>query len=316
MKPYKFVPISRTVKREQLRHRDKLQKHLNHGKWMIRAKTVTPIMVLSGYLTYDQNNLAKGIILNNDGVPIIPGSSLKGTIRSTFEALTQSCITPPQFRLKEKLPENNQEKCTSKYVCPSCQVFGYVGKSVGRSLISFSDLVATTPKEQAVRTENVPSLYQPMRSDKAIWKYLDQDEIFQRKFYTHGIPQNHEGATHQVVRENVEFRGEISYENLTDEELAILLNAFGSGEIPFTHKIGYAKPAYFGSIQFSIEEIIPYQSPFFQAKNITVQSLKETSKNMQDPFFKQQKEKIAIILNYDKNRNNTWKKDSYGRKGC
>lgn len=327
LKPYRFVSISKEVEREKIRDRHVLDKDLNHGKWIIKLTTLTPIMVLSGHLTYYDNIFQRAMVLNSKGLPVIPGSSIKGIIRSTYEALTKSCIEPPIIKDKKKkdkkepinlskyLPQTNNRLCFDIDVCPACQLFGYVSKKhVAKSLISFSQFIATE-KENVIRTERVPKLYLPLPDEKALKWYLCDDDVLQRKFYTHGKPQKEDGIPTMVVSENVEFVGEMTYENVTDKELAILLTAFGQGDKPFAQRLGYAKPAFYGSVQFTIEEIIPYESPFFKAKEIKPEDLIKIAQNLDDPFFQSQKERLADILNYEANKHNEWLRNAYGKKG-
>lgn len=323
VKPYQFVPLNREVDgyRERVRDRSLLDKKLYHGKLILRGKTLTSLLVLSGQLTLQKGQVVKGLV-TNQGCPILPGSSLKGVVRSVYESVSYSCIKQPNIKhidSKKYLPQANQNPCSGRSVCTTCQVFGYVGDktNVAKSLVNFNDFKLEGEPEEWVSVEKIPDLYEPLREAKALVKYLDNDEFFQRKFYSHGIPQTHKGKQYQIIKAGATFTGGIYFQNLNDVELGRLAFSFGVGKLPFAIKVGYAKPAFFGSIQFELAQVQPYKIFGYQAKSLTKEDIYRLSGSFAqgDEFNQEQQEKIAKIFNYETNKGQTWQRDKNGNKG-
>jgi len=85
-------------------------------------------------------------------------------------------------------------------------------------------------------------------------------QFYGRKFYKHANKQETEDASEGNIFECLEpgetLEGTITYQGLKTEELAALVFALGMGWAPpIYHKLGYAKPAYFGSVLIKIEAI-------------------------------------------------------------
>lgn len=316
MKPYSFVQLSRQVKRTPLRPRNELDQSLHHGKWLIRGRTLTPLIVRSGKILLHDNRLVYGPMLQN-GHPVIPGSSLKGIVRSIYEAVSHSCIQKPagtKKELSQHLPAEKQNTCSlHDQVCPACQVFGFVGKNVAKSLVSFSDFYLQGKPTDWLQTQLIPQLYKP-RLEEAIHLYLDDEDRFQRKFYYHGIPQIGQGSPTLLLKPDAILEGEIHYQQLTDEELGRLAFSFGFGDPAFALKVGYAKPAYLGSIQFELTEIQTYQRLGFRSPEINQQDVVRFSRLFQEEM-RRQVEQLLDVMNFEKHQHRTWSINERGQKG-
>lgn len=125
------------------------------NRTIIRGKltTVDPIHIgASGKETLNPIDVDDSVLKDAQGNPLIPGSSIKGVVRSRFEAVMRSigedvcdvfaqkgendliCVTD-QFRKKiEKSQKTHQEKARELYEksCVVCQLFG--GKAVAGKL--------------------------------------------------------------------------------------------------------------------------------------------------------------------------------------
>lgn len=321
MKPYKFVPLNREVQRAGIRNRDRLDRHLYNGKIVVRAEVKRPLVIGSGRLTLHDNKMVLGMVLLR-GKPVIPGSTLKGAVRSIFESVTYSCVQAPSIKdfrdTRDHLPRGNQVPCKEQ-VCPACQVFGFVnGSQKGSSLIQFADMMLEGNKDDWIEVRNIPVLFTPLRNTKAIGKYLDNDELFQRKFFSHGQEQDHKGNPFTVVKEGAVFRGEIHFQNLTREEIGAVIFSLGIGlDRPYTLKMGYAKPAYYGSLKLSLEAVEPYQSFIFSGKEFSREELIHAANEYgeNDGFIREQKGRVQEVLNFEENQENTWATDEYGNMG-
>ncbi|MFN3929342.1 MAG: RAMP superfamily CRISPR-associated protein, partial [Thermoflexus sp.] len=59
-----------------------------------------------------------------DGQLIIPGTSIKGAVRSVVEAISNSCVK--LITSRERLPPSHQP-CDEDALCPACRLFGVTG---------------------------------------------------------------------------------------------------------------------------------------------------------------------------------------------
>lgn len=117
-----------------------------------------------------------------------------------------------------------------------------------------------------------------------------------RKYYLHNI-ESIEGKNsyekYEVVKKDCEFEGYLIFENLTEKELSILSLALGITE-NFSYKIGYGKPAYFGSISIKVESVKDRNIRYSNRKNILtidyLEKLANDYKNFSD-------EEISNIIN-------------------
>lgn len=317
MKPYAFVQLSQKVQRTALRPRNTLDPSLHHGKWIIRGRTLTPLIVRSGRILLHNDRLVHGPTLQN-GHPVLPGSSLKGVVRSIYEAVSHSCIDKPSGTKGDPLkhlPVEKRVACSNheEGLCPACQVFGCIGKNIAKSLVSFSDFFLQGAPSDWLQIQLIPPLYRP-RLDKALHFYLDDEDMFQRKFYFHGAPEVKRGSPMLVLKQGAILEGEIHYQQLTDEELGRLAFSFGFGDPAFALKVGYAKPAYLGSIQFELIHIQPYERLGFRSREIQPEDILKFSRLFQEEM-RVQIEQLLNVLDYEKNRNRAWTVNQQGQKG-
>lgn len=322
MKPYKFVTLSDKVERTEPRERNVLLEDHFHGKWLLKGKALTDIIIRSGELDIHEDNIVHDLMKRN-GQPFLPGSSVKGVVRSIHEAITYSCIDLPylfgeNYNRNQEYEAISSDNCKDDAICPTCQLFGYVNRgSIGKSLLAFSDFRLTTDVEESVTVKKIPNLFRPLREKSAMTIYQDERDRLQRKFYTHGTPQAGSGSPQLVIKKGAEFQGEITYFNLDGKDIGALAFSFGIAENPFPIKIGYGKPAYFGSIQFELENVIPYETFLFQSRKLTMEEVLEKAENYgtDDAFISGQKERLREIFDFEANKHNHWGVNQYGRKG-
>lgn len=210
------------------------------------------------------------------GTAIIPGSSLKGVIRSVAEAVEASCFTLFNERgyrgsgitggmfLRVDLPKGFQHCSDRNRLCPACRMFGslqrgmvHAGKvSIGDAtapkgsyeLMDFITLdVLSTPKPEAR-----PAAYTVEKGGKNV--------VLGRKFYRHrpdgvlqrtGQKKDHQNKTVQPVAPGTTFTFEVRYNDLREGELRLLLYALAL-EPDLYHKVGLGKPIGLGSAQIEI----------------------------------------------------------------
>jgi hypothetical protein len=246
-KPYDFVPLPPRVDRTEPAGHGWFSPSLFSGTITGELVAQSPVHVGSGgiELTGDSRLPLVKAHFRTAGKAGIPGSSLKGIVRSVVEAITCSCVRVTSRRSRELLPREFQPCELSKdrpQLCLACRLFGamdYQGQ------VRCADAVMSQGRLGTVLS---PSLYAP-RPDASLYR-----KAVGRKFYFHG----------ELARGNVplevcdvgsRFRFRADFVNLSEAELGVLLFALGQGEPRFNLKLGGAKPACCGSIQAILKSI-------------------------------------------------------------
>lgn len=179
----------------------------------------------------------------------IPGSTLKGCIRQVAESISHSCLSGGGVKDKEKGREKfyttrvNKKEDSGK--CIVCDMFGSMGV---KSKITVSQLVAE-------KGEPYVELFHSFKQPHITQSMLEDGQLIGYKFYHHGkVSALEKGKIpFEVMPIGSIFKGKIHYKNLTREQLQLLCFAMGfSGDIAL--KLGYGKPAYFGSVRLIAED--------------------------------------------------------------
>ena len=235
-------------------HRRHPEGHEDYGKDKVSGElkgeitALSPVHVASGMMELTGRRdfpLVKAHTSHN-GRPIIPGSSLKGAIRSIVEAISPSCVRITRLR-PYQLPTNTPACKSKKYLCVACRMFGamdYLGR------VRLSDAVLQQGYTPDIET--IPSLYSPRTREG---RYFDDNRnVKGRKFYQHGnLAQGNVPIEICPVNAKLDFT--LSFDNLTEGELGLLLIALGLGTTPKFHpKLGGAKPACCGTLEITITE--------------------------------------------------------------
>ena len=268
MNPYDFVPIDwdKSPIRKPASPHDRFSGVSGKIEGTITAET--PVFI------FDSPKRMRGaepFITNQQGQHIIPGSSLKGLFRSLVETVGNGCFLFFDRIYEDKdgnknidytteLPEDFK-KCETVDLCIACRMFGAMHSSDMLSLghVSFNDAVEVSICEhEAVYTI---ALMGPKPRHEAF--YLDPEQwIAGRKYYFHqprGIPpapQTETDYNEHITPVNIgsQFAFSLQFTNLETLELQTLLYTLAL-EQDMRHKIGYAKPAGFGSVRFDITKL-------------------------------------------------------------
>ncbi len=250
-KPYDFVSIAAPRKRKTVGHERILGEGYASGRLAYELRALTPLFVASGSYALGEDvehpdaPLVRGCYRVED-IPAIPGSSLKGVIRSIAEAVSPSCVTVTRLdrRLVPHQPARRDE-CKPGKACPGCSIFGRMGRM---SKVLFGDARLISGKTRLYR---LPALYAP-RAHRARAAYQTKDGKFKgRKFYFHGRPREDPGRPPvEVIVPGSVVRGTIDFENLSHAELGLLFFALGL-DGSFALKLGGGKPACLGSLQIN-----------------------------------------------------------------
>ncbi|MBE9077433.1 CRISPR-associated protein [Romeria aff. gracilis LEGE 07310] len=275
-KPYNFVSLSNNGKDiGKVAGHDKFDKKSVNGKLFLTLNVQTSTFVSTGLTVlssdisdknFDEVSLIKTSIQKGNKL-VIPGSSLKGTIRSAYEAVTRSCLCKTKA-YRDQTPRNYSEckiKDNKKSVCPACQVFGAMG---WQGLISFSDAVG---HEDSNAIKFIPMLYQP---DPECENYYQQNgNIKGRKFYYHAKEVTRtggKGVEAQVAAKKYVLKATLQFRNISQAQLGTLLIVLGQDSKLFAQnpdfhdqnpkpcialKVGGGKPIGLGSMTAEVEAL-------------------------------------------------------------
>lgn len=252
-KPYELVSLPDVApQRAEPAGQKQFRSDRISGKIPLRLTVKTTAFVASGVVAMgsDISNQTRNIpliktsVLRNQGL-LIPGSSLKGVVRSIYEAITTSCLCKTTVD-RTKIPDGYGECRNKNNLCPACQVFGAMG---WQGLIRFPDAV-TTERKSSVGF--IPSLYAP-RPKRAAY-YLRNGKVAGRKFYYHTIKAvdkgSQKGIPVQQAGSEFIFTTQLHFMNLTLAELGTLLIVLGQDKPNNTIalKVGGGKPIGMGTM--------------------------------------------------------------------
>ncbi|MBW4687561.1 MAG: CRISPR-associated protein [Komarekiella atlantica HA4396-MV6] len=265
-KPYEFVSFSKD--KPNLQHPAGHHQYLSdrmHGTLYLTLKVQTSLHVSTGVVVMGSdigNNripLIKTMVQGVDQKLSIQGSSLKGCIRSVYEAITNSTLAVITSKYKrdnkypsERLPCNNKEK-----LCPASRVFGALN---WQGLLDFNDAKC---ENMGFSTGFMPSLYRPRPDESSA--YFNQGRVAGRKFYYHTIRaidkgQNYGIPVQQAGREYI-FKTKLNFNNLLPEELGTLLIVLGQdSKYPIALKVGGGKPIGMGTMTVIVDKIARSQN--------------------------------------------------------
>jgi CRISPR/Cas system CSM-associated protein Csm3 (group 7 of RAMP superfamily) len=217
----------------------------------------SPVHVASGLLEQKQDRkypLVKAHF-RSGGHPTIPGTSLKGCIRSIVEAITCSSVQIARKRIdvpRDLQPESvtkPDKRIEKNKLDPAQRIFGAMGY---QGLVCFRDAVLQRGDMITVPT---PPLYRPR--PEAIGTYFENRRPRGRKFYMHGSLAEGNLPLEACDAGSI-FSFHMDFENLSREELGVVLIALGlsEGDEPsFCPKLGGGKPACLGTIALLREEL-------------------------------------------------------------
>ena len=215
---------------------------------------------------------------------MIPGSSLKGVLRSLFEAVTPSCLSMLNRQYKGRdgflsrpadyaplKQSRDLERCSRMdNLCPACAVFGAMDRRNawrGRVNIGDAQLVDEKPRFQTGRA--MPKQLQPrpkQRSNSQQYAdYYPDNAMAGRKFYKRPsgagkteTPLQHGGqraTLSQPLLSGHRFRFDVHFNNLSEAELGALLRVLLLPE-GLVHGVGAAKNHGWGSCRIEAESLL------------------------------------------------------------
>lgn len=241
-KPYDFVPLSEgRIEREPVNgHHLYREQHLT-GYITATMIARSPIHVGSGLLELSDDKrypVVKGLF-RSQNKPVIPGSSLKGCIRSIVEAITASAVQVTRAR---DLPRQYMPPIAIDDLDIAQQIFGTLDY---QGLVRFHDAVLEDGK-----VEIVPSVQLFRPRSESHNTYFHGSIPKGRKFYMHGkLAEGNLPLEACAVDSRFSLR--IDFENISRVQLGVFLVGLGMAEPRFCPKLGGAKPACLGTVEFA-----------------------------------------------------------------
>jgi CRISPR/Cas system CSM-associated protein Csm3 (group 7 of RAMP superfamily) len=296
-KPYGFVSVTRErVPRQRPAGHDDFEADLVSGTIVGVITALTPVHVASGQIELTgkpEPPLVKAHVRVGDR-PVIPGSSLKGSIRSIVEAISASCIRITRAR-RDQQPKEAVACQKLDQLCVACRMFGALGY---QGQVRFSDAVLRGNRTEIIQ---VPPLYTPRPQARL---YYEGGQIKGRKFYRHGkLAQGN--VPIEVCPAGSRFDFSVQFDNLTPAELGLLLIALGQGESRLHPKLGGGKPACCGTVEIAVTElkVVDMTTAYFQydadMKDADVNTYLEAAKELVLP---DQLRELAELLRYPSER--------------
>lgn len=240
-KPYRFVPIASLAPED----REMPPGHDRYtglsGRLEATLAVVTPLHVGSGALEARDSRdypLVRGMTRSNDRI-VVPASTLKGMVRSVVEAITPSCVRITRAR-RNTLPDRASECRKKENLCLACRIFGALGYEGN---VRFGDAVLRDGQRPAIA--RMPALYAPRSRERA---YYRGGQVTGRKFYKHGQTVTDGVTPVEICRPDAQLDFTLTFDNLSQTEMGVLLTGLGLGRPRFALKVGAGKPACYGSV--------------------------------------------------------------------
>jgi len=260
-KPYEFVSFPPGSP-----HREKPEGHQHFAEGQLSGTLILtltvrrPVQVASGFLDVVRTKGGEEVVARDTtirkSVHILPGSSLKGTVRSLVEALSSSCIRVTSWRSRSALPRQLNACSRAGDLCPACRLFGMSGRARENyaGQVHCEDALMVDGRVVIVRT---PLLWTPVRSRRGLpRRYLEGQEAKGRKLYYHGTLARGPD-TRLVAGTGSTFETRFHFENLSGAELGLLLAALGlHPDRPFLLKVGAGKPVGMGSVDVQLKKVV------------------------------------------------------------
>ena len=219
---------------------------------------------------------------------IIPGSSIRGAVRSVLEAISNSCVlNTEKGEIAASYKKCKFDEGGNPNLCPACRIFGTTGYK-GR--VSFSDAIPLTKiKSEIVK---IGDLFPPRISK-------EKRKFYQHKAFSFFETDKPEKGTRfvEAIPKGSKFMFHIDFINMSQEELSLLLYTMGIYQDYFI-KIGGAKPRCFGTVRFEPKKLIILNSrnPFEEAEvkerddlSLWIKEIMRKNKLLREDFLDQYK---------------------------
>lgn len=224
---------------------------------------------------------------NKRGEYIIPGSSLKGMLRTLVETLGNGCLTlfdgdyeRGRVNYHRNVPQSFLHCENNTNLCIACRTFGMLKERAGGVFlgkVNISDAVVYADSIYKYQPMYTAVLVEPKPRHEAFYLDEERKHIAGRKFYFHHSPDmeplsgpglklfGSKPANRfiQPLDYDTRFHFRVDFTGLEDDEFSALLLAIALEE-KMRHKIGYGKPLGLGSIylQPSALRLVDYSTRY------------------------------------------------------
>lgn len=256
-KPYAFVPFpNRTPQRQNVSGHHHFDQDRLSGQLLVALVAKSPVQVGSGAFDVLKTKSGEEVVadsvyikVGNKKIRVLPGSSVKGVLRTVVEALSPSCVRVASGRTNRALRDDLQACRRPDQLCPACRLFGMTGRGRENYLgqLQVEDAHLEQGKLVFART---PLLWLPARSGRNLpGRYLaDDSTALGYKFYYHGTVASGPDVR-LAIGQGAIFAVRMSFANLAPAELGLVMAALGQHpEHAFWLKIGGGKPVGLGSV--------------------------------------------------------------------
>ena len=273
-KPYEFIDFTNAPRQQRAGSgHDSLHADQFTGQIELYLIARTPVQVANGSFDITKSRDGEEITAQGSSVqrydplgqkvnrqPVLPGSSIKGMMRSLLEMIGPCCVASIANSIRRELPSNVTRCSKLDQLCPACRLFGMSGAGKENYLgqISVEDARLIEGGQVIVRT---PLLWAPARGARSLPKrYLLGNRIRGRKLYYPSQPARGPDAR-IAFKAGSTLRTVVHFANLTAGELGLLLTALGvHPQHRFIPKLGAGKPVGMGSVETYINRIVLYTS--------------------------------------------------------
>src|SRR5579885_192983 len=247
-KPFVYVPVSKKEpdKKKFISH--EVQKGLT-GKIYFDLEVVSDyLFVGSGGYDFRGDKVFYSFF-RSKGNLAIPGTSLKGSIRAIAEVISNSCVSQWAGKSDKKPDEwpsipNSHRRC----------------ENIKSDIVKIGDLFPPTVVEKDERGKGKRKFY-------GNWQFNPLNNLNPEK--------NHRFV--EAVSNGAHFKFTLSFSNLLEEELSLILHAMGVDQ-DYMIKIGGAKPRCFGTVRFNPLVGSLYKNPIENPTKITERYIKDFMK--------------------------------------
>jgi len=274
---YEFVPLPDRIERRR-REEACLDRRVTgtvSGRIELVYRTEQSVHVGAGYKKQTDQGIARAgvCVLERPGVP---GASLKGAIRSRYEAITCSCVplyrssspvrsqSHPEIKFAEFSRDVKEHKALidcgkggrEALLCPACALFGRMSHRSRVTVTDFRTPVGTGFTLESMRQQFGPNLHHVGQARIVSGAKFEITSLLGRKFAV-GLQDPPPQERFQLVEcmpAATELRGELRLFNLTHVELGALMVAIGASPAS-AMRLGGGKGIGFGRVR--LRQVIP-----------------------------------------------------------
>lgn len=288
-KPYKLIPFP--TQPPTLKHpvgHDRYRSNCLHGSLELTLNVRTALHISTGVVAMGSDvgsrvPLVKTMAKGPAQQLTIPGSSLKGVVRSIYETITNSTLAVVTGKYRSQMPNTRLPRTNKKELCPASLVFGALD---WQGLIHFTD--AKCEKAESV-IGFMPSLYRPRPDQRKA--YFLNGKAAGRKFYYHAVKAldgGDRGIPVQQAGTEYRFTTHLQFMNLSQSELGALLIALGQdSKYPFALKVGGGKPVGMGTMSVEVTAINQSQNLRDRYSSYTLPESSRLTGTKLQPFMQQ-----------------------------